>query len=440
MGWLVTSGRFLKPSTIRFVFLWLGAVAFFITEFGRRVYRPFVREHGIDDFGLADSIGNLGGIVVQIFLTLALVNATRKQSYLIATFLSAGYVVYEFVQPVLPRGVFDLKDIYGTGIGYCFSLLILVILWRLLKDMDDKPDFMIKSIAAASQSAAAKIIPPSFNLSIISGEGENNIKTVRKLKPDWSMTGLIPAFATIAIWSAAFVLFGINTALYAGAFCFLLYALFSLYASIRTGNAGYAIAGLYQIFIGMAFIFAAMDDRKFANLLFVFAIFSGLWMIYLLIQKKLKWRGREILELAAVPVADSKNGFTSRPLPSVKTEYSKNTILDFAQFASKNLIALTYVENDRVVFFPVMMGEEYGHLLAFHPDYENSTWISFDYEGKVSVNISQKDYLKYKENLTFNQLCESLGHLFAEFLDLFSKGEGIRIIDRMDNLRMSVFS
>ena len=42
-------------------------------------------------------------------------------------------------------------------------------------------------------------------------------------------------------------------------------------------------------------------------------------------------------------------------------------------------------------------------VLGFHQGYENTTWISFDYEGNVSVNISQKDYLKYKENLTFNQ-------------------------------------
>jgi hypothetical protein len=63
-------------------------LAFFATEFGRFVYRPYVRRHGILDLGLADTIGNLGGIVVQIFVTLATVNATRRQSYRTAPLLN----------------------------------------------------------------------------------------------------------------------------------------------------------------------------------------------------------------------------------------------------------------------------------------------------------------------------------------------------------------
>jgi len=262
----------------------------------------------------------------------------------------------------------------------------------------------------------------------------------RKLKPDRSLSILYPAFFTLALFCAVMVLGGLKPALFAIALCFLLYALYSFISSLKTGNVAYALAGLYQIFFGIACISMSKNDSRLAKLFFACAIFLGLYLVYMAAQKKLKWRGREILELAAEPVTESNNGFTSRPLASIKTEYSKNTILDFARFLSKNLIALAYCEKDRVVFVPVMMGEEYRHVLGIHPNDENSTWISLDYGGKVTVSIAQKDYLRYKENLTFNELCESLGRLFVEFLELYSKGEGARIIDRMDNLRMSVFS
>jgi hypothetical protein len=118
----------------------VAVLAFFATEFGRFVYRPYVRQHGISDLGLADSIGNLGGIVVQIFITLAAVNATKKQSFRIAPLLAVGYVAYEFVQPLLPKGVFDWKDVYGTLLGLCASLVVLWAIWRLLSEMPDEVD------------------------------------------------------------------------------------------------------------------------------------------------------------------------------------------------------------------------------------------------------------------------------------------------------------
>jgi uncharacterized membrane protein YccC len=74
----------------------------------------------------------LGGIVVQIFFGLAVLNPNRRQSYRLATFFSVGYVVYEFLQPYLPKGVFDWKDVYGTVIGFAVSVLLLALTWRVV--------------------------------------------------------------------------------------------------------------------------------------------------------------------------------------------------------------------------------------------------------------------------------------------------------------------
>ncbi|MFC1614814.1 hypothetical protein ACFL5K_05905 [Gemmatimonadota bacterium] len=151
MGWLTTPNRFLKPGKTRFVFLIIGAVAFVVTEFGRYVCRPYVRSHGLNDFGLTDSIGNLGGILVQIFLFCAIVNATKEQSFRLATFFSLGYVVYEFLQPVLPKGVFDWNDVFGTVIGYFVSLSILLVIWWLIPTMENKQDLFDKGDCSHSK-------------------------------------------------------------------------------------------------------------------------------------------------------------------------------------------------------------------------------------------------------------------------------------------------
>jgi hypothetical protein len=130
MDFFSSRERLFAPSRSRLVFLLLSVAAFVVTEFGRFFYRPYVRGHGVRDIGLADSIGNLGGICVQIFLGIAVLNATRKQSYRLAVFFALGYVLYEFAQPYLPRGVFDAKDIVATFIGLAVSVLVIAMVWR----------------------------------------------------------------------------------------------------------------------------------------------------------------------------------------------------------------------------------------------------------------------------------------------------------------------
>ena len=99
-----------------------------MTEVGRYVYRPYIYDSGINDYGIADSMGNLGGIVVQVFFSLAILNAQKQRAFNVIGFLVFGYIIYEIVQPYLPRGVFDWKDIYGTIIGGAVSVLVLLMM------------------------------------------------------------------------------------------------------------------------------------------------------------------------------------------------------------------------------------------------------------------------------------------------------------------------
>lgn len=118
----------------RIIYLIVAVFAFFITEAGRNIYRPFIYENGINDFGIADSIGNSGGIVVQIFFMLTILNSPKNKIFRVIGFITIGYIIYEILQPYLPRGVFDWKDIYGTFIGGVISIIIWFIINKLVEN------------------------------------------------------------------------------------------------------------------------------------------------------------------------------------------------------------------------------------------------------------------------------------------------------------------
>ena len=116
----------------RVAYLITGIAAFFLTEFGRFVYRPYIYQNHVNDFGLADSIGNLGGIIVQIFVMLAFFNSSFRKGFNLIVFLVAGYILYEFLQPYLPKGVFDWLDVYATIVGGLLAAILFVVThWRM---------------------------------------------------------------------------------------------------------------------------------------------------------------------------------------------------------------------------------------------------------------------------------------------------------------------
>ena len=89
---------------------------------------------------------------------------------------------------------------------------------------------------------------------------------------------------------------------------------------------------------------------------------------------------------------------------------------------------------------PLKYKNEYFALFNPNYDYREKTWVAINYNGQVSVNISKKDYLEYREDLAFDELCKSLSDVITDFLELFIEGREVRIIDKMDELRVNVFT
>ena len=263
---------------------------------------------------------------------------------------------------------------------------------------------------------------------------------VRRLKPDRNITGALVPLSMLPIFGIATLIFGIPTGLIILAIVVYVYSLYNLYVFARTGNGPHLFLCVWGVFLGSMFIFNDYESPEFALAYFSGVTFCGIVLVYLVLTRKLKWRGREIFELAAENVEDIGDGYTSRPRPIGKVEYSPEQVRRFASFVARHLIALPYYTSKNTTLVPIKMGDEYGRVLGLTGDYRDATWVNFDADGEVSVHIAQKDYLDYRESLSFDPLCTSLGQTFIEFLELVSKGEGVRVIDRMDELKIAIFS
>ena len=65
-------------------------------------------------------------------------------------------------------------------------------------------------------------------------------------------------------------------------------------------------------------------------------------VVYLTVNRKLRWRGEEVFELAALPVEDIGDSFTARPRPAGQVPVSKTEMIRFVDFMTRNLIAFAF--------------------------------------------------------------------------------------------------
>jgi hypothetical protein len=266
----------------------------------------------------------------------------------------------------------------------------------------------------------------------------------RKFKPAFKISGFIPLAIILVIFAFATAYVGISAGLVVMVLAFALYALFSIIAYWKTRNIGYFAAFLFQALMAVYFLtvprgMLPIGTEEQAWFFYFCGLIIAVWLVYMMATGKGQWKGKYVFELAAIQVHETVNGFTERPRPAGKAEYTKSELFGFAEFLKRNLIALAYVEKNNLVFVPVKMGDEYNFLLGFAGDYRYHTWISFDFEGNVSASISKKDYLAFTEELAFDQLCDSLGKLFIEFLEYYRKDETERILHKLNSVKTGIF-
>jgi len=115
-------------------------------------------------------------------------------------------------------------------------------------------------------------------------------------------------------------LFGPRPAFYVIAVAFALHAAYSLLMYRLTRSMGDLVGAAYLTFACLACLSAPnaiLYHEKRPYLFFaVGVVLFGVCLAYLALNRKLKWRGRELFELAAMPVEQIGNGYTARPLPA----------------------------------------------------------------------------------------------------------------------------
>jgi hypothetical protein len=273
---------------------------------------------------------------------------------------------------------------------------------------------------------------------------------MRKLKPDRGIQGFVPAIVSIVFFFLNFIFFGPRVACDALGYLIILYSLaFGFWSFYKSGNYYMLISAFYLLSLGGVFLIIDVPkDLKgpapeFSDELKVFLLalyFFLFWLIYGLITKRFNYRGREVMELAAWDVEEGPESYTERPRPAGVVDYSKYDIIDFTNYLKRIMIGMTYLEKNRVLIVPIKYGHEFAALYNPNFNYLENTWISFDFDGQVSVHISRKDYLDYREDLTFDHLCECLGQLMITFADFYMRGDKVRILDRINSVKLGLLS
>lgn len=266
----------------------------------------------------------------------------------------------------------------------------------------------------------------------------------RKTKDQNILKGIWIPLVAILTFIVVFSIGGLRPAFYALGGIYLFLSIFPFLTFWRTRNSGFLAVTMFMVFTSMVCLSAppAIEDKS--NIGMIPLLIVGMYALlmvsaYLTFNRKLKWRGQEIFELAAMPVEDTGDSFTARPRPAGQVPISKTEMIRFVDFLVTKLIAFAFTEENRVVFVLTLPGNDLPYLLGIKMDYIEDTWVAIDYEGNISVNITQEDYLLFKQDLDFDQLCQSLGDVFAEFLEYSKSGQETRIIDMMDALRLNPF-
>lgn len=122
--------RLTKYKAINFA---IGISALLIYEFvGRPIYRPYIYNNKINDFHIADTLGNTFVTLPTIFFLIAILsNDTTKGNYLIklGTF---SVVVFELAHPLLGKPI-DIWDIIATILTGFVSYLVYNSLFKDLQ-------------------------------------------------------------------------------------------------------------------------------------------------------------------------------------------------------------------------------------------------------------------------------------------------------------------
>ena len=113
-----------KLTRERIINLSIGVSAILIYEFiARPIYRPYIYRNNINDYHIADTLGNTLGTIATIFVLIGLIGSGRNQHMFLIKTITICVALYEVAHLLLGKPI-DPWDIVATIItgGLCIFL------------------------------------------------------------------------------------------------------------------------------------------------------------------------------------------------------------------------------------------------------------------------------------------------------------------------------
>jgi len=108
----------LKKLTLR-----IGIAAYFVTEIARSFYRPYIYANDINDWVIADTIGNSFGTVTAVFMILTMSGRGTSWDWRLVGMVMAGLIGYEFLN-LSGNHPLDLNDVLATLVFGAASVFV----------------------------------------------------------------------------------------------------------------------------------------------------------------------------------------------------------------------------------------------------------------------------------------------------------------------------
>lgn len=123
----IKNWRLSKYKIINFA---IGLIALLIYEFiGRPIYRPYIYQHKINDFHIADTLGNTFGTIPTLFFLVVLFSTEIERGQKMIKLGTISVVIFELVHPFLGKPI-DIWDIVATCITGFISYHILNLIFK----------------------------------------------------------------------------------------------------------------------------------------------------------------------------------------------------------------------------------------------------------------------------------------------------------------------
>lgn len=185
----------------------------------------------------------------------------------------------------------------------------------------------------------------------------------------------------------------------------------------------------------MALIFPHIDTAGILKVTYFISFF--LIVLFVLINwnsfyshERFETNSRRLFRLAAERIYQADNGYTERPFSGGKVECTKDQLLGFTRFLQGNYIVRAFYY-EAYVCLSFSMNKS---LVVINEGREVSH-VMMGYDGGITVKISDKDYMDYRERLSFDKLCASLAAIFSRFLDYYKEGLEQRIVTELKSAR-----